>query len=404
MHILILHRVPDTLVRYAEAIDHDAHQVTYVGVPERLATVPAGVPCRRLSRPGTGDTATEVLAAIEGLPRPDRVIALSEYDLLAAAKVREVLGLPGPHEEQAQLTRDKVRMKAAVAAHGLRVPRYLPLAEALTGGPTGVPWTGRSVLKPRAGATSEGVLIFDGVAPLLDHAATLRDPALVDDFELEEFVEGPILHIDGLVADGKPVTVVVSRYVDSCLAFAQGRPVGSVQLPADQALVDWTMDCLAAVAVETGPFHLEAIETPGGPVFLEVGARFGGADIVDTFELATGVHLPTSQLRLLVDGPGRWPDAREPGPDEQYGWFVLPGHQLDSRYCRIDGEREFRDDALVHRWVQHRPDEPVTKDVTYTDTENPLAGIVGPAPAAELERFLTRMFATVTVTAAAPPA
>ena len=70
MHILVLHRVPDMLVRYADAIDHDAHDVTYVGVPDRLPTMPANVPARRIVRPGTGDTSEEVLAAIEGAAGP----------------------------------------------------------------------------------------------------------------------------------------------------------------------------------------------------------------------------------------------------------------------------------------------------------------------------------------------
>ena len=35
MHILVLHRVPDSLVRYGDAVDHNAHEVTYVGVADR---------------------------------------------------------------------------------------------------------------------------------------------------------------------------------------------------------------------------------------------------------------------------------------------------------------------------------------------------------------------------------
>src|ERR1700733_11775660 len=76
MRILVMHRFPESIARYAENIDHAKHEVTYVSVPNRLATLPAGVPARRLQRPGTGDPADEVLAAVAGLPRPDLVIAL----------------------------------------------------------------------------------------------------------------------------------------------------------------------------------------------------------------------------------------------------------------------------------------------------------------------------------------
>ena len=61
---------------------------------------------------------------------------------------------------------------------------------------------------------------------------------------------------------------------------------------------------LAAVGIRNGSFHLEAIEAPDALVFLEVGNRVGGADVVATFELATGVHLPSEELRILIgDGP-----------------------------------------------------------------------------------------------------
>ncbi|MEV5886562.1 ATP-grasp domain-containing protein [Streptomyces sp. NPDC052020] len=397
MRILVLHRVPDSFVHYAENIDHDRHDVTYVSAPDRLATLPAGVRARRLERPGTGDTAREVLTAVAGLPRPDLVIALSEYDLLPAARVREALGVPGPGERETLPARDKVLMKAAVAAAGLRVPRFAALPRVLAGGPDSVPWRGRTVLKPLAGASSEGISTHSTVADALDAVRRADPPVAVEEFEIEEFVSGPIIHVDGVLAAGAPVAVQTSRYVGTCLGFAEGRPLGSVQTDTAPEVVDWTLRCLRAVGIEDGPFHLEAIETPEGPVFLEVGARFGGADVVDTFELATGVRMPSAQVRLLVDGSGGRPAARVPRPGERYGWFVFPGHTLGSRYCRISGEKAFRDDPVVWRWVQRGADEPVKAAITYADSDVPLAGVIGPAPEPVLERFLTGLFASVRV-------
>ncbi|GAA1344766.1 ATP-grasp domain-containing protein [Saccharothrix algeriensis] len=394
MRILVLHRVPDALVRYADSIDHHAHEVTYIGVPDRLATTPAGVPARRLARPGVGETDVEVLAALAGEPAPDVVIALSEYDLLAAARVREALGVPGPVEAEVLPYRDKVAMKAAVAARGLRAPRCrrLPAVAA------DVPWDGPTVLKPLSGASSEGVTSHPTVAAALAAARAVD----TGEFEVEEFVDGPIIHVDGLVADGAVVAVMVSRYVNTCLAFAEGRPLGSVQVDADPGVVDWTARCLAAVGIATGPFHLEAIEGPDGLVFLEVGARFGGADVVDTFELATGVRLPDAQLRLLVEGASADIDARVPAPDARYGWFVWPGHTLGSTHCRVAHAEDFAEHPLVRRWVQRPPDEPVSRTITYADAHVPLAGVLGPGSSEDMARLLDIMFATVKVEPADP--
>ncbi|MEU5427056.1 ATP-grasp domain-containing protein [Streptomyces olivoreticuli] len=399
MHILVMHRVPDSFVRYAEQIDHEAHDVTYVSAPDRLATLPDGVRGRRIERAGTGDTADEVLAAVAGLPRPDLVVALSEYDLLPAARVREALGVDGPDVRAVLPTRDKVVMKSAVAAAGIRAPRFSPLATALAQGAGSLPWSGRTVLKPLAGASSEGISTHPGPAEALA-AATGVD---VDSFEVEEFVEGPIIHVDGLLAKGAPVAVQASRYVGTCLGYAAGRPLGSVQIDTTPGITEWALACLRAVGIEDGPFHLEGIQTPEGLVFLEVGARVGGADVVDTFELATGVHMPSVQVRLMVDGSGALPLARTPGPDERYGWFAVPGHTLGTRYCRIEGEKPFRDDPVVLRWLQRTPDEPVKDVITYADADVPIAGVVGPATTDRLERFFTEFFASVSVTPAEEP-
>ncbi len=403
MRILVMHRVPDSFVRYAENIDHSTHDVTYVSAPDRLATLPAeNVPARRLQRAGTSDTAAEVLAAVDGLPRPDLVIALSEYDLLPAARVREALGVPGPVERDVLPVRDKVVMKTAVADAGLRVPRFTGLAAALRDDAPPAPWQGRTVLKPLAGASSEGISTFPTPTAALDAVRSGATPVPVDEYELEEFVEGPIIHVDGLLAGGEFIVVQSSRYVGTCLGYAQGSPLGSVQTDTDSAVTDWTLRCLKAVGIEGGPFHLEAIDTPAGLVFLEVGARVGGADVVNAFELATGVHMPSIEVRLLVGDTPAASLGRLPGPGQRYGWFVFPGHTLGTSSCRVSGAEPFRSDPVVHRWVQRQPGEPIKQAITYADSDVPLAGIIGPGPADELERFLTVMFESVRVEPYAP--
>ncbi|WP_255950823.1 ATP-grasp domain-containing protein [Streptomyces odontomachi] len=401
MRILVLHRIPDSFVHYADNVDHDAHEVTYVSEPARKHTLPEGVPARRLERPGDGDTAAEVLEAVAGLPTPDVVVALSEFDLLPAAQVREALGVPGDHVADVLPARDKVMMKTAVAKAGLRVPRFLPLPVALAEGAAAVPWHGRTILKPLAGATSEGVARFATVDEALE-AARRAEPALAtDDFEIEEFIDGELLHIDGLMMSGKPAGVLASRYMGSGLSYAEGNPLGSVQTDTEPDLVDWVARCLNAIGIDDCPFHLEAFDTPEGPVFLEVGARFGGADVVDCFELATGVRLPSAHLRLLIHDFGGIPAARTPEPHQRYGWFTVPGHTLGSTHCRITGEQPFRDDPLVVRWVQREAEEPISRTVSYADSDIPLAGVVGPATEPELRRFLTDLLATVRVEPAA---
>jgi hypothetical protein len=393
VRILVLHGWSDALIHYRDNIDHETHDVTYISPPEDWATLPKNVRCQVLKRPGTGDIATEVLDAITDLPKPDMVLALSEFDMIAAGQIRQALDVPGPRLSDALLVRDKVLMKSAVANAGVRVPRFLPLTDVTD--PGHVPWTGETVLKPSKGVASRHVVIFPTVAEAIAAVPDTVSPDDKADFEIEEYLPGRIIHIDGLMHRGRALALQPSRYVNTCLSYVAGTPLGSVQFSAQDALVNWTLRCLAAVGITDGPFHLEAIETVGEPAFMEVAARWPGGPVPNAFELATGIWLPSAAVRLAVNGPSDLPPARSPEPAQQYGWFLIPGHHLGSQYCRISGEREFRDYQLIRSWQQRTPDEPVRQ--SYAMEHVPVAGVLGPAPGPELEKFILRAFATIKV-------
>jgi hypothetical protein len=396
LRVLVMHSLADSSVRYAQNIDHHKHDVTYVSTSAKLGTLPEDVPARVVERAGTGDVADEVLAAVKGLPTPDVIISLSEFDVIAAAQVREALGVPGPTVREVLPVRNKVVMKSSVAKAGLRVPNFAPLPQALAQGAESVPWQGRTVLKPLSGVLAQQIRIFPTVTAALDAVRHGDVPVPVEDFEIEEFVSGRIMHIDGVLAQGRPIAILASRYVGTCLSYAEGSPLGSVQIDTGPELVDWSLRCLKAVGIENGLFHLEAIATPTGPVFLEVGARCGGGGVIDSFELATGIRMPGVAVRVHVEGAtASLPTARVPGPDERYGWFLVPGHTLGSPYCRISGEQAFREDPLVHRWSQRTPDEPVR--FSYASSNVPIAAMLGPSSTSALEGFMASLFASVRV-------
>src|SRR5262245_60176269 len=112
MRILVLHRIPFHKVRYDRGIDHQRHDVVYVGTAAALKTIPAELRATRIERPGTARVADEVVAAaLASGGRYDRVISLSEYELLDAAEVRERMGVVGPSVAEVTVVRDKVVMK-----------------------------------------------------------------------------------------------------------------------------------------------------------------------------------------------------------------------------------------------------------------------------------------------------
>lgn len=393
MKILILHRVPYYKIDYRRGIDHDAHDVTYVGTEERLADLPLGLRRQTIVRPGSGPVGDEVIAAVKegGFGPFDRVISVSEYELLDAAQVRIALGVPGPRMEDVLRVRDKVLMKESVAEAGLRVPHHARASAAMADGHR-FQWAGKTVLKPVAGASSVDVTVHKSPALALAALTEMVGSRGVNpaDFELEEFVEGPIIHIDGLVEGGAVVSCKASRYVGTCLSYADGVPLGSVQLEDDIRYTAWAGRCVAAVGIHDGAFHLEAIHSDDGLVFLEIGARVGGADVVDTFELATGIHMPSAELRLQM---GERLPVPAPSPRGRlHAWFVFPGHHLSEPFVGMTGLERFRRDPRVVRWNELPEGSRLPRQISYQSREVPAAGILRGRTSLELELLLSDLF------------
>ncbi|MGW1463627.1 ATP-grasp domain-containing protein [Streptomyces sp. NPDC002308] len=405
MKILILHRVPYFKIEYDRGISHELHEVTYFGTGEALATLPPGLRCERVARPGTRPVFEEARDWLALHPRAfDRVISVSEYELLDAARLREHLGVPGVPVEQAVLSRDKVLMKHAVEEAGLRVPRFLPLNRFLEQDGR-VDWRGRTVLKPHRGASSQDVLVFDtpeqAAASVTGGRTGIPGLDTGDErgnFQVEEFVTGPIRHFDGLVQGGEVLVLSAAEYVGTCLAYAQGLPMGSFQTGFSEETRSWVSRALAAVRIEDGSFHLEAIVHDGEPVFLEVGNRVGGADVVATVELATGVHLPSYELRALLGEPIAGVLPAPPRDRRSYGWFVLPGHHLAGQEFRgLDGAEAYRTGPGVVTWHELPAGAPLPGHITYQAGETVLAGTVESGSPEETRRWITGLFASLAV-------
>ncbi len=399
MNILILHRVPYARIEYHRGIDHNLHQVTYFGKQAAIDSLPPALRCSAVVRAGAASAFEEASAWMSQYPqRFDRIISLSEYELLDAAQLREAFAVEGPSVREVTLVRHKVHMKEAVARQGLRVPHFMPMASFIDR-PQSTPWAGKTVIKPHSGASSVDVEIHPNPLAALERAAQQLASRrwAVHDFQVEEYIEGPLRHFDGLVQDGQLLALVASEYVGTCLAYmAQGAPLGSVQLETDARQWQWVERVLSAVEITQGAFHLEAIVDADEPVFLEVGNRVGGADVVATFEMATGIHLPSLELRILTDAQPVQPWLPKQAITPGFGWFAFAGHtQHPATFNGLVGAEPFRSSAAVVQWHELPYGSALPAHVTYSAHEAPLTGIVQHGDAAQTRAWLQQLFATV---------
>jgi biotin carboxylase len=266
-------------------------------------------------------------AALEsaGRRRPYAVLARMESDVLRAARLRELLGVPGQDFAGALAFRDKVLMKTLLRDQGLAVPRFAPVRVVFdllafvreNGYPV--------VVKPAYGSGSTGTQVLRGPADLAD----LLRAGLPEHAEVERFVDGAMYVVDGLVADGELVDAFASRYLNDCLSYRSGTHLGSVQLTRDDPLVarltGYARRVLAALPTpRCTTIHLEVFRTPGDELVLcEVASRTGGALTTAAIRAATGYDLDQEWFRAQVGEPAtaRGFDGAEPG--RTAGWVVF---------------------------------------------------------------------------------
>lgn len=333
MRLLIINRWDDDFADYGQYIDHQEHQVAYVTTADHSPFVPSG--CRHVEIIEDPDDVGRVVDAAarchDALGGIDRVLALSEFDLLTAAEIREKLSIPGQGTETTLLFRDKTKMKLALGTAGLKVPafRAIDTAEeieffARTHG-------GAIVVKPRTGAASKGCIVLPEGA---DISHELSAGTNLSHHEVEEFLTGPIWHVDGLMRRGAPLLALASRYINTCYDFLLGQPLGSVVQsgPVAERVSAFAVQCLSVLGLRNGAFHVEVIEHADGMAFLEVGARVGGGEIPFVLRDVYGVDLIGDWIHVeLGDNPQTVPVAT---PHEYAGFLMLPepiGRRIRSR-------------------------------------------------------------------------
>lgn len=258
------------------------------------------------------------------------IIALSEVDVLRAAQLRSRYGLPGLTFETARLFRDKVLMKDRLKSAGVAVPRCTPVDSGLDVREAAVEYGFPLVIKPRLGGGSVGAGVVRDEAALRELLnrglrANFFTPA---HFEAEEFVDGELCHVDGLILDGEVRLMSVSRYRSDLLEFQV--PISSRMVGQDSALARRMTAFTGRVLDELGVFtegvhtyfHCEVFDTAAGPVLCEIAARPGGLGVVDQLDHHFGVN--TFELLLEAAFTGRYAPRATPPAGGFVGWIGIP--------------------------------------------------------------------------------
>lgn len=236
--------------------------------------------------------------------RLDRVLCNWEVLVYLAARMRERWGVPGMSVDVAHGFRDKDVMKERVKAAGLRVPRAARARSVkqvrAAADEIGFPL----IIKPIAGAGSADTYRID---ESLDLERVLGAVVHVPEVSVEEYIEGEEFTYDTVCVDGKPVFENVAQYLPKPLearsqewvspVIITVRDLAQAKLSGGLALGRAVLD---ALSMHDGFTHMEWFLTPSGEaIFGEIGARPGGAHLVDQMNYTCDTDLFVEWARAV---------------------------------------------------------------------------------------------------------
>jgi biotin carboxylase len=336
-HVAVIHRFAGPAARYEQYLDHGKDAVSYVVTPASRASCPAALAAAVEVVATSGElVATEgdlaaYRQAVERLARRhgsvDRLVALYEGDLLAAAQVRSLLGIPGTTPGEVLPFRDKLVMAERLQGCGIHVPATVPVA-----GPADVRAFAAEhgwpvFLKPRASSASLGTRKVDGAGDLDDQGIRWAD-----DLVAQPFVEGAVLHVDGIWTGSGLGAWRASRYENTCYDHALGATLGSVELDRGTEDVERAASAvLGRLTARPVVFHLELFAAGPGSgdlAFLEIGARPGGAEIPYVWRETHGIDLAAVAVALELGDDVSVPPVPLGRPEHSGadvgGWLIVP--------------------------------------------------------------------------------
>ena len=237
----------------------------------------------------------------------DRVECLWEPYMVLAARIREMLGLPGLTVEQTIPFRDKEIMKRVLDGAGIRTPHHYgatttrEVQEAAE--KIGFPL----IVKPIAGAGSESTFRLDSPSDL---EAVLPRLVRVPEVSVEEFVVGEDMTYETLCVDGRIVFDSISIYEPRALIMKENEWVSpstfvfrDPEAPEFDAGREMGSRVIEALGFQTGYTHMEWYRTPSGEaVFGEIGGRPPGARLVDLINFASDIDTYRGWAETVVHG------------------------------------------------------------------------------------------------------
>lgn len=245
----------------------------------------------------------------------DRVVPMLEAQVETAARIRELLGIPGQRVAQARLFRDKLAMRLTALSADIPVPYFAPAMDRERMKAMLESVAPPYMLKLRDGLGSQNVQRIDSRQQLV-HAIASKG-SRIDDFLAEQYIAGDVYHVDSVVESGKVTFALASRYGLPLYDVVQGGNFVTSTVARgsqlEKQLLKLNARVIAAFGLARGVTHIEFIRSAetGELYFLEAANRMPSARIPMVVHEASGVCLYHELAKLEAGDSYQAPKARD---------------------------------------------------------------------------------------------
>lgn len=303
-------------------------------------------------------------------PQVGAAVSLTEAGLDCASRLTDLLGLPGSGHAVIRLTRDKLAMRAHLAAVD---PDAVPAAQ-LSGRKDLVDFGERHgypfIVKPVNATASFAVFRVDSPDQLdevwsavdsLHGTRTARSmvPYTIDKFVIEKYLDGEEYSVESFSFDGRHVIIAITEKFLEPRSFTELGHVLPARITAhdEEQIRQVVSRFLDNLGVRDGVGHTEVRLGSNGPGVIETHNRPGGDAIGDLVRGAYGIDLVEYTLGWPFRLVPALPDRPVPLRAASTRFLVSPVHGVVEAVAGVAEARDQPDVLTIQ--VSTRPADPV---------------------------------------------
>lgn len=210
-----------------------------------------------------------------------KLISVTEEDTIRAALLRDMLRIEGQNIESAIFFRNKDKMKEHVSEMGFKVPEFKVIKNFSDYYEFKNKIKFPIIIKPIDGAGSQNTFIIENKEDEIKFLSKI--PKNI--FLAEQYINGDIFHIDGLLFEEDLKFISSSKYHNNSLSFNYGKSPSSYFLKRNseihQKLEKYTKKLLNNLPnPQNMVFHLEVfIDEFDDIIFCEIASRTSGGQV-----------------------------------------------------------------------------------------------------------------------------